>query len=137
MKKTLSVLFFLFASITHAQENLEKKDSIFVVFDYKIDPSLGMSRSYYPEGKEIFSAWNKRGDSLIFIGKENIEMRQSFFKDKKAKIFYVSKLIAVDIFYALKPIENKIIFMIDGNLLSKKVKLIKIDETTLSERPQE
>lgn len=138
MKKIFSIIFLLVATLSSAQKNAENnKDTIFVVFDYKSEPDLAMSRSYHLDKREVFSIKNKEGDSLAFIGKVHLQMKKSYIKKKKNKTFLISKLITVDVFNFLKPIENKIIFMIDNNGASRKVNMIRIDETVFTPRPQE
>lgn len=138
MKTILIIILFLTVGKGSAQDNSRNiKDTIFVIFDYKSMPNLGMSRSYNLDKKEVFSVWNKENDSVIFIGKENVQFKRAYLKKKKEKTFLISKLIASGVFNYLRLVENKIIFIIDSDAASRKVKMIKIDEAIFSERPQE
>lgn len=134
MKNSFIFIILLFATLAKAQEKpTVLKDTIFVVFDYKKVANLGMSRSYDLNKKEVFSVWNKEKDSIIFIGKDNVQFHKRYLK----KAMPISKLITMGIFNYLKLVENKIIFMIDDKDISRKVMLVKIDEAIFSERPQE
>ena len=133
--KTLLIIILFIVSIKGLAQEIPNniKDTIFVVFDYKKVANLGMSRSYDLNKKEVFSVWNKEKDSIIFIGKDNVQFHKRYLK----KAIPISKLITMGIFNYLKLVENKIIFMIDDKDISRKVMLVKIDEAIFKARPQE